>query len=212
MSSYTDQEEIEKLKAWWKNYGGALFGGVLLGLVLLFGNKYWTEYKEQRRAAASDVYAQVLQQVQEAKIDVARGNAELLVREYGNTPYAGMAALMLARLSFEANDAASARRHLDWAIDNASDPATVHAARLRLGRLHLANGEHDKALALAQVKRDAGFEAEYLELKGDAYVAQGKPDEARAAYGEALKQVAAESPYRRLLAMKLDDLGPGQSK
>src|SRR5581483_2662909 len=164
-----DQEELEKLKAWWKNYGGALLIGVLLGLALLFGNKYWTQYKEQQRVAASELYEQMLQQVKESKTGDARASGEKLIGEYARTPYAGMAALMLARLSFEANDAAGARRRLEWAEAHALDPAVAHAARLRLGRLYVAGGEYDAALALAS-KGGPGFEAEYLELKGDAYL------------------------------------------
>lgn len=206
MSAYTDQEELEKLKEWWKNYGGALLIGVLLGLGLLFGGKYWSQYKEEQYAAASDMYAQMLQQVQESKTDAARASGKTLVEEYARTPYAGMAALMLARLSFEAGDVAAAREHLQWVVANATDPAAEHAARLRLGRLHLAAGEYDDALALVQ-EDVPGFEAEYLELKGDAYAGLGNRGEARAAYGAALERVGAQAPSRPLLEMKLDDLG-----
>jgi predicted negative regulator of RcsB-dependent stress response len=209
VAAYTDQEELEKLKGWWKDYGGALLIGVLLGLALLFGNKYWQQYKEQQRVTASELYAAMLQQVQGSRADVARVSGTKLIEEYANTPYAGMAALMLARLNFEANDAAGARQQLEWAAAHAIDPAVVHAARLRLGRLHIANAEYDAAVALAQ-NAAAGFEAEYLELRGDALVGQGKIDEARKAYGAAIKQMSAEAPSRRLLEMKLEDIGGAQ--
>jgi predicted negative regulator of RcsB-dependent stress response len=206
VSGYADQEEVEKLKAWWKDYGGALLIGVALGLALLFGNKYWQQYKEQQRVNASELYAAMLQQVQASKVDVARVSGGKLIEEYANTPYAGMAALMLARLDFEAKNMAGARQQLEWAVAHAIDPAAVHAARLRLGRLHIANAEYDAAVALAQ-NAAPGFEAEYLELKGDALVGQGKVDEARKAYAAAIKELSAEAPSRRLLEMKLDDTG-----
>lgn len=209
MAAYTDQEEVEKLKAWWKDYGGALVIGVLLGVALLFGNKYWTQYQEQQRFVASDLYTQMLEHVQQAKADAARVNGEKLVAEYDRTPYAGMAALLLARLSFDANDVAAARKHLEWAAKNATDPAVEHAARLRLARLHLAAGEYEPALAQVPAKPVAGFETDYLELKGDIYVAQKKPDDARSAYREALKLLSPDSPQRRFIAMKLDDVGAG---
>ncbi len=206
MASYTDQEELEKLKEWWKNYGGALLLGVLLGLVLLFGNKYWTQYREEQRVAASNLYTQMLQQAQQAQTEAARASGAKLMKDYARTPYAGMAALMLARLSVEANDLAAARRHLEWAVANATDSAVVHAARLRLGRLFLASGEYQAALALV-VSDAPGFEADYLELKGDAYAGMGKTDEARAAYREALAQLGPQASGRRLLEMKFDELG-----
>lgn len=205
MSAYTEQEEIEKLKEWWKNYGGALLIGVLLGLGLLFGYKYWTRYQEQQRTAASVLYMQMSQEVQESRRDTARANGKKLMDDYPRTPYAGMAALMLARLGFEANDQAAARRYLRWAIDHATDAAVKHAARLRLGQLDIAN--RDYAAALALVQTDApGFAEEYLELKGDAYAGLGKPDEARKAYNEALSNLAPNAPARQVLQMKLDNL------
>lgn len=209
VSAYTDQEQVERLKAWFKDYGGALLIGVALGLVLLFGNKYWRQYQEEQRVAASELYTQMLQQVQESKTDAARVLGKKLTDEYKRTPYAGMAALMLARLSFEANDRVGARQQLEWAMDHAVDPAVEHAARLRLGRLHIANKEYDAALTLAQ-KSAPGFEADYLEIKGDAYAGMGRIDEARAAYREALKTLTPEVPARRLIEMKLDDLGGGR--
>ncbi|MBI3899594.1 MAG: tetratricopeptide repeat protein [Gammaproteobacteria bacterium] len=210
MAAYTDQDEVEKLKVWWKTYGGALLLGVLIGLALLFGNKYWSQHKESQRVAASDLYAQMVQQMQAKKTDAARANGEKLVKEYDGTPYAGMAALMLARLSFETNDVAGAQQRLEWAMANATDAAVVHTARLRLARLHLTKGEYDQALALAKVDGAAGFEAEYLELKGDVLLAQGKNNDARAAYQEALSKVGVDTPSHRLLSMKLDDIGQPQ--
>src|SRR5205814_7751958 len=102
VAAYTDQEEIERLKAWWKDYGGSLLIGVVIGLVLLFGNKYWTQYKEERRAAASELYTQLQTQMQESKADVARVSAGKLIEDYASTPYAGLAALALARLDVDA--------------------------------------------------------------------------------------------------------------
>jgi predicted negative regulator of RcsB-dependent stress response len=207
LAAYTDNEDLDRLKVWWNDYGVALIIGVLLGLALLFGNKYWTQHQEQRRFEASDLYAQMLNHVREAKHDLARANGDKLIAEYDGTPYAGMAALLLARLGFDANDTATARKHLEWAVKQATDPAVETVARLRLARLHLASGEYDQALALVPAKPRAGFEAEYLELKGDIHVAQGKIDDARAAYDEALKQLAPDASHRRTLTIKLDDLG-----
>ena len=35
MSAYADQEELEKLKSWWKEYGNSLIFGIALGAAIL---------------------------------------------------------------------------------------------------------------------------------------------------------------------------------
>lgn len=210
MSAYADQEELDKLKDWWKNYGHALIAGVLLGAAILVGVRYWTQYKEQNLQAASAIYEQMIQSYRAQKPDLVRYSGESLINDYSSTPYAGMAALILARMDFDSGDMAGARKRLQWAVENADDAATVHSARLRLARLYLSGGDKDAALALLDVQDQAGFTTEYEELKGDIYVAQGKNEDARAAFREALKRLPAGSPYAPILNMKLDDLGPEQ--
>ena len=211
MSGYADQEELDKLKAWWKNYGNSVVFGVLMGAALLVGFRYWTHYTEQRLQNASVLYERMIQDLHSKKLDAARLAGESLLNDSSSTPYAGLAGLMLARMDFEAGDAAGGRKHLQWVVEHASDAATKHAARLRLARIYLDSGDKQAALALLEVKDQAGFEAEYAELKGDIHLAQGKRDQARTAYREALKHLPDGSPYAAVLNMKLDDLGPEKS-
>lgn len=208
MSAYSQQEELEEFKAWWKNYGASLVIGVVLGVAILVSYRFWTQHREAQREAASALYDQMLGELRANKQD-ALGSGEKLLAEYKATPYAGMAALLLARRAYESGDKAQARQRLEWAIANSED-ATQHAARLRLARLLLDGGDVAPVAALVEVKDIAGFEAEYHELRGDLALAQQQHDAARAAYGEALKQIAPNSPYRQVLSMKLDDLGGGK--
>lgn len=205
---YTEQEQVEKLKQWWKTYGSALLVGIALGLAILFGNKYWTDYKQQRAAAASALYDQLLQDYRKKAFDDVRKTAGKIIDEYSETPYAGLAAMMVARVSFDAKQSEEVRRQLRWAIDHASDVGTRHAARLRLARVLAADGEIDAALALISIKDTAGFESDYEELRGDLLVAKGDKQAAREAYVRAIKHLDATSSYLPVLNMKLDDLGP----
>lgn len=205
MSAYTEQEELEKLKAWWKNYGPALLVGVVIGVVLLFGNKYWKEHKERQRQEASGLYEQMLDAQRRGDATAVRSAGAKLVQDYDATPYAGMAALAVARAAAEAGDLAGARAQLEWVLAHGHDPAVQHAARLRLGRVLLAMGEVDRVLALVAAKEPSGFRSEYLELKGDALLAAGRRDEAIAAYQDALKH-ARPGVGSAALNVKLDDL------
>ncbi len=197
MSAYSSQEELDQLKDWFKNYGSSVIVGVLLGVIIVFGYRYWSQQQEAGRDAASALYDQMLTELQAGKPD-ARASGEKLIGEYSSTPYAAMAALLLARQAHEAQDKPLARQRLEWALAHAEDAATQHAARLRLARLLLDAGEPQGAVALVEVKDTAGFDAEYQELKGDVAVAQGQPDAARAAYHEALKHLALVRRMSRL--------------
>ncbi len=205
MVDYSDREQTEKLLAWWKQYGLSVVAGVAIGLALLFGYRYWTGHQEQQRVQASALYEQ-LQSLRGAKPDEAVALARRLRQEFGGTPYAGLAALLQARVHYEAGDRVAAREALQWVAANAAG-ATAHAGRLRLARLLLEAGELDGAQALIEVKRMDGFDAEYLELRGDLLLARRQTDAARAAYREALRRAPPGSGHARLLTLKLDDLG-----
>jgi len=209
LADYSDHEQAEKLAAWWKQYGPSAVAGVAIGLVLLFGYRYWTQYQEQQRVDASALHEQMLAARAQKPVEAA-GIARKLMEEYSATPYAGMAALTLARQQYEAGDRAAARTALSWAVVNAKD-ATMHAARLRLARLHLEAGELDAVQTLIDMKNMGGFEPEYYELRGDLLLARGRRVEARAAYREAVRRTPTDSSYLRLLTMKLDDLGSEES-
>lgn len=208
MSSYDEQEDLENLKRWWKNYGNAVIFGVALGVAILLGVRYWNQHTEQSLQSASVLYEQMLQEYRAQKTDALRKTAESLIKDYASTPYAALAGLMLARLDYSAGDVAAAIKHLQWTLDHAKDKATAHAARLRLARIYINKGDKDAALNLLNVSDQTGFEAEYAEAKGDIYVNQGKSSDARVAYREALKFLPTTSPYVPVLNMKLDNLGP----
>lgn len=207
MDAHSDQDELDKLKGWWKTYGNSLIAGVVLGVAILVGGKYWTQHLNSQREAASALYEDMLTAARERKGDQLATLAGRLQKDYPRTPYAGMGALLAARAHFDAGNAEAARQQLDWAVQHARHEPTVHVARLRLARLHAAGGRLDAALALIPAKDMGGFETEYHELKGDLLLAQGKRAEARQAYRDAVRFQRELGPHRQVLRLKLADLG-----
>ncbi len=67
--------------------------------------------------------------------------------------------------------------------------------------------KYDEALKLVETAPVETFSPLYADLKGDILVAQGKPQEARAAYQTALDKSDGKSSYRALIQVKLDALG-----
>ena len=208
MDAYNPDDQLATLKNWWKQYGKALIAGVAIGALVLGGLNYWKMYKTRRAETASLLYEALLTDVQQGKADNISTTAGKLVKDYASTPYAGKAALLLARQQFDAKDPATARKQLEWAMKNATEPAVQHTARLRLGRLLLDQGDKDGALSLASAKNTQGFASEYDELRGDVLLAKGDRAAARAAYQAALDHLPQGSSFGPTLTMKRDDLGP----
>lgn len=207
---YQEDDDLEKLKTWWKNYGSALLIGVVLGTGGLYGYRYWNQYQYEQAAQASAYYDQVIYYMKTQETDKAISFGGQIMEQHASTPYAGMAALLLARISFDSGKLASARKQLTWAMENAKDAAIRHAARLRLARIMGEAGEADSALALLSMEDKGGFASEYSELKGDLYFEQGKVDDARTAYKNAIT-ANTSNEYIQHLQMKLDNLGQKES-
>ncbi|MDH3638027.1 MAG: tetratricopeptide repeat protein [Gammaproteobacteria bacterium] len=203
---FTDDEQAEKLKEWWKNNGSSIIFGLVVGLGLVGGFNYWRDYQQSQADQASQLYERMLSEYAAQQLDNAQTAGAKLMDDHGGTPYAGKAALFLAKISHERNDTASAKAQLQWILEHASDEATKHTARLRLGRLLLGEGELADVEAQIKAEDPGRFTSEYKELEGDLRVAQGRAADARSAYQDALSALPAESAYRDMLSMKLDSV------
>lgn len=209
METYNPDDQLATLKTWWKQYGMSLIAGLVLGAIVLVGVNYWRQYRMQQSETASRLYEILLQDFQRGKPEAIAASARQLIDGFESTPYAGKAALLLARNRFDVGDTAGARQQLEWASRNARETAVQHSARLRLARLLMDQGDVDGALALTTKVRDTdGFVSQYEELKGDLLLAKGDRDSARRAYQAALDALPRTSGYGRLLSMKRDNLGP----
>jgi predicted negative regulator of RcsB-dependent stress response len=207
-----EDDELQKLKDWWKNYGIALILGAVIGLGGLFGYRYWTHHLQQRAAEASALYDQVIYELNQGKPEQAAVLGGKVMKNYASTPYAALSAMLLAKASFDKGDATSAERQLRWALEHARDASVQHAARLRLARLLMSKGKDDDALKLVQgVKEKGGFASEYSEMLGDIYKDKGQIDKAREAYLQALNEDRG-GRYTDVLQMKLADVGPAGEK
>ena len=207
----SEQEQIEALKKWWKENGTAIVVGLALGLGGVFGWTGWQEYQESRSEAASALF-DTLRRAVEAD-DYTR-SAELtteLLEDHTQTHYASLASLLMAKLAYDNDRLDDARRQLQWVLTDSASPELMLTARLRLARLNLGAGDTVGALALINQAEAGPFANLYDELKGDIYLAQNKPKEAREAYQLALSIASTQAGSSRAtlerIQMKLDELG-----
>lgn len=202
MEQYTDDERVEDLKRWWKENGASILIGIALGVIAIFGWRYWISHRDAQAEIASGAYDTFVAAVEKPDAGPARQLGQTLIADFPKSPYAALTALRLAKLALAGGDSTTASQQLEWVIGNARSDELRDIARLRLARVKLAAGQTAEAEKLLESMATASLNVEREELKGDLYLAGNQPDKARTAYATAL----AASGGNRLLQLKLDDL------
>ena len=211
MNEYeTEEQQIEALKKWWKENGTSLIVGLFVGVSALFGWRYYVEQNNAHYVIASDLYMQVLQGANSGAIDERTIDIHnQLVNAYSDTPYASLASLALAKTEYEKDNSDGAVAQLELAVKHASDEVIKQVANLRLVRVYIEQQKYDEAMAILNMKHAAAYDAQYEELKGDVYNAQGDIAQARLAYDKAIElQGITASKWLRL---KRQNLGQAPS-
>lgn len=212
-----EQEQLDELKTWWKMHGNLVTTLVTAAAVAVLAWQGWNWWQRSQSVQASGLYGGLQLAVAQKDPKRARELAGELIDKYSGTAYAGMAALLSARVQLESGDVKTARAQLGWAVENAKDDSLRDLARLRLATALLDEKAYDEGLKLLAVDPAEPFAPRFSEMKGDIFAAQGKPAEAKAAYEAALGKLdiaakgsadsRAHGPYRELLQTKLDLLG-----
>jgi len=205
-----EQEQLDALKQFWKQYGTLIITLAFLALATFAGVKGWNYYQRGQSEQASVLFGKLEEAVRKNDIAQTGSLGAEIIDKYGSTAYGPMAALLLAKTSHDNGDPAAAATRLLWAIDKARDDETAALARLRLAGIRLDEKKYDEALALLDAKHSQAFAPLYSDLRGDVLAAQGKPAEARAAYKQALEKSLPNSNYRNVVQIKLDALGPAK--
>jgi len=192
-----EHEQSERVRNWLKNNGAGLIGGIALGLAVIFGWQWWQKHQVQQAEQANVNYQSALTSIGAA--DLKKAQAEVQKLDGGNA-YANLAVLRLAKAQVDAGQAEAAIATLRGIKANDTLQTLVD---LRLARLLIDVGKGDEALKILGNAADSAS----LEVRGDALLATGKPDQARDSYLKALTAMDVAAPQRRLVELKLSDLG-----
>jgi len=207
-----EQEQLASIKAWWSKYGNLLTWVLIIALAGYAAWSGWNIYQSKQSQQASQLYDEQQRAVE------AKDNAKVLRAatdmqdKFSGTAYAQMSALVAAKAAFDANDADTAKKQLQWVIDHGRDAEYKAIASIRLAGLLLDAKAYDEALKLLSGDFPAQFAGAVADRKGDILVAQDKRDEARAAYQLALDKTDQRSPGRQLIQLKLDAIGGAPAK
>ena len=203
----TDRDQEEALRNWWRENWKWLLAGVVLGLGLLAGWQFWQKYRAQQAEHAAQVYADFQKAV--AGNDVSRAGQLLdsLSGEHASSAYTQQGRLLLAKHEIDAGKFDEAIKHLREVVDKSKDEELGQIARVRLARLLIQTGKHDEALQMLDVEKAGNFAPQVREIRGDALVAKGDAQGARAEYAAALAAESKGQIDRPTVELKLRDVG-----
>jgi predicted negative regulator of RcsB-dependent stress response len=208
----TESDQWEALKRWLRENGAWMVAGVIIGVGVLFGYRWWEERQTARAYTAHARYSDVLTALSGADKTRAVELADQLRSEYSDTPYADHADLVLARAHVDLGELEEAARRLRQVMDTSDDPELGLIARERLARVQLAQDRPDEALATLSGVDAGSFGPRFEEIRGDALFRKGDTAGALAAYRAALAATEPGVADAGLLQLKINDLGAAEAE
>jgi predicted negative regulator of RcsB-dependent stress response len=205
-----EQEQLDDLKSFWKQYGNLITWTLTLALAGFAAWNGWQWWQREQGAKAGALYDEldrIATAGDAAKAAQAFGD---LKERFPRTLQAQQGALLAAKVQAEKGQPDAALATLAWLADNAGEDELRTIARLRAAGLLMDQKKFDdaaKQLDAAQQGKPREFDALIADRRGDLLAALGKRAEAIAAYQAAHKAADAKVEYRNLIDAKLTALG-----
>lgn len=199
----TENEQVDAIKQFLKNYGLTIVLAAVIGFGGVFGWKYWQSHQTNRLQESATAFATV----SEALAKPTPENIALAEKFVTDTNdiYGALASLELAQIAIDANDLVNGERHLVAAVSKVKNDAFADMLNLRLARVQLALDKTDAALvSLEQVKGKA-WNGMKNYIRGDVLAKKGDNAGAATAYRSALTDENAGA-IRSLVELKLNNL------
>lgn len=206
---FEEQERIAELKAWWEDNRWFVIGGVVVAILTFAGYRGWIWWSQRSAEEAMAMYAPVEQATKGGDAAKVEQSAQALIDKHPRSFEASEAALILAKQAFDAGKLDEARKRLEWVMQNGAD-AHRGVARMRVAAVLLEQKKYDEALKVLDENKDEAFVPLAADLRGDVMLAQGRLDEARAAYKLAVEKAGPHNPVKGIAETKLNALGGAQ--
>jgi len=202
-----EQETLDELKAWWRQYGRWVklaIAALVIGGAGTGGWKYW---QGSQRDGAASIYFDLEAAYDGRDTIKVRELTDKLVADYPGSAYTPRAQMLSARRDAEAGKLDDAERRLRSVIADADEPALRDMARLRLSALLLDERKHEDALKAIERPELPQYGRLFDDRRGDIYMGLGKPAEARKAWQAAFDAATKDTAFQAWLQLKLDAMG-----
>lgn len=204
-----EQEQLDSLKAFWRQYGNLITFALALGFAVVAGINGWNLWQRKQAENAAARVDQLEAAVQAGDAQRAQVIFDDIRNNFGRTAYAANAGLATAKLQVQKALPDEALKSLAWVADNAGDAETKTLARLHATGVLMDKKQYPEALAQLDAvgKAEGTMAALVADRRGDVLALSGKADEARAAYQAAYTGIDAKLEYRQIVEAKLAALG-----
>src|SRR5258705_10926136 len=107
-----EQEQIDELKAWWKQYRTLILLVVVATVLAVGGIWGWRFYRDGQAMEAGELYVQLQAAAAGGEPKKVQDIAAVLAAKYPRTGYAAFAALAGAKAALDGGDMAEAKNRL----------------------------------------------------------------------------------------------------
>ena len=202
-----EQEQLDQLKAFWKQYGNLLTWALIAVLAAFAAWNAWNWWQRDQSVKAGAMFDELEAAAGAGDADRAGGIFADMKARFPHTAFTEQGGLLAARTQFEKGKPDAALATLTWVSENAAETEYRTVARIRLAGLLLDAKKYDEALKQLDGAQAKEFAPLVADRRGDILLAQGKKDDAKAAYLKAWNEMDPKVDYRRLVEAKLNVLG-----
>ena len=201
-----EQEQLDQLKAFWKQYGNLVTWVLVLALGAFAAWNGWTLYQRDQGAKAGSLYDELDRAAQAGDSERTTRIFADMKERYPRASFTQQGGLVAARVASEKGQLDAATASLAWVAEKGDDEYRS-IARLRLAGLLLDTKKYEDALKQLDAIDSREFAALAADRRGDVLLSQGKNAEAQAAYLKAWSAMDPKVDYRRLVEAKLNLFG-----
>src|SRR5450432_4430573 len=169
-----EQEQLEQLKAFWKQHGNLVTWVLVVVLGGFAAWNGWNLYQRDQGAKAGALFDEVDRAAQASDADVATRIFADMKARYPRAAFTQQAGLVAARAAAEKGKLDDAQASLAWVVDTAGESEYRAIARLRLAGLLLDAKKFDEALKQVDGIDVPEFAALAADRRGDILLTQGK--------------------------------------